>query len=110
MNLLLKYGANPDLKDNDGVDARKLARFHPRMLASMDAKEVLTSVIDVQMSCIEVIQSATQQLRPAHVVCNVKTSTVASKTVGHFQWDTGGLIVLLSLLLPIKAVVGLPLT
>ena len=40
MNLLLEWGADPDLKDNDGICARQLARFHPRMLASMDKKEV----------------------------------------------------------------------
>ena len=44
VDLLLKWGADPDLRDNDGICARQLARLHPKMLASMDRKQVLCSM------------------------------------------------------------------
>jgi len=40
VELLLKWGADPDLKDNDGVTAKQLARFHPHMLAGMHQQQV----------------------------------------------------------------------
>ncbi|KAL0052246.1 hypothetical protein WJX82_010627 [Trebouxia sp. C0006] len=39
VELLLKWGADPDLKDNDGVTAKQLARFHPHMLAGMHQQQ-----------------------------------------------------------------------
>ena len=40
MDLLLKWGADPEVRDNDGVTPKSVARWHPQMLASMHQQQV----------------------------------------------------------------------
>lgn len=42
--LLIKWGADPDIYDNDGVSPKQVARFNPRILARIHSRQVTNRI------------------------------------------------------------------
>ena len=42
--MLIKWGADPDIYDNDGVSPKQIARFNPRILACIHSRQVTNRI------------------------------------------------------------------